>query len=76
MYFSDNPCSVRVDFFKVHSGKWVATERMDWLGYKGDIHKEFISSIKASFGSRYKGLVAICLDPFNENAHPVMYYND
>ena len=63
---------VRVDFFKP-SGKWYTTEDMRWLNYSGmHIHDAFKRSLRASFGSNYNGMVAVCLKPYHEHEHPLM----
>ena len=68
--YSENPESVRVDFFKP-SGKWCKTEAINWVGWSGDIHDEFKESLKAS-GNVTGNLIAICLHPHNKNEHPLM----
>jgi hypothetical protein len=75
MNYSNNPAMVRVDFFK-ESGKWYATEQMEWLHYKGEmlIHDAFIRSLQAQFNGKYHDMTAICLEPYHEFAHPVMLY--
>lgn len=45
-HYSDNPASVRVDFFKP-SGKWYCTEAIIWTGAYRDsqLHAEFARSL-------------------------------
>jgi hypothetical protein len=75
-YYSEDPASVRVDFFTTY-GKWKYTEAVKWTGeWKGDslIHDQFIKSLKDHLGEekpRLKGLRAICLEPYHEHSHPI-----
>lgn len=66
---------VRVDFFK-ESGKWYATEQMEFIhcDKRFLIHDAFLASLNASFNGRYSGMTAVCLDPYHENAHPLMIH--
>jgi len=67
---------VRVDFFK-ESGKWYATEQMEWRNYNAQfqIHDAFLWGLISQFNGRYSGMTAICLDPYHEHAHPVLIHN-
>jgi len=70
--FSDNPISVRVDFFEP-SGKWYETEAVVFTGYDdNDILAAFKNSLKAHLGNRMRGMTAVCLHPYHKNEHPVM----
>lgn len=84
---------VRVDFFKP-SGKWYATEAVKWVGYDGQLDKEFKESLlahlkvppqllimpylplpaleKGKYTIRLRGMLAVCLHPFNKHPHPIM----
>ena len=75
MNFSNNPAMVRVDFFR-ESGKWVATEQMEFRHYGGNmlIHDAFLRSLISQFNGRYAGLTAVCLDPYHESAHTIMLH--
>jgi hypothetical protein len=78
--YSDDANSVRVDFFK-KSGKWYTTEAVKWTGgYKGEnlIHRAFAQSLKDHLAddkrvfTRLDDMIAVCLDPYHENEHPLM----
>lgn len=82
MGYSDAENSVRVDFFK-ESGKWYTTEAVKWLTWKGwtpegegkHIHAAFAEALNAAgigLGGRLTGMTAVCLEPYHENAHPLM----
>ena len=75
MNYSKNPAKVRVDFFR-SSGKWVATEELEFRHYDGNmlIHDAFLRSLQSQFNGHYAGLTAVCLDPYHEFAHPIMLY--
>jgi hypothetical protein len=77
--YSDDPASVRVDFFK-ESGKWYCTEAVKWLTWKGDprndgllVHDAFREALDAHFGNgpRLRDMRAICLQPYHENSYPI-----
>ena len=79
MGFSTNERMVRVDFFKP-SGKWYATEAVEWTGEYGDhslIHWEYAKAlhdfltIPEQHRYRYQGMNAICLEPYHQNACPI-----
>jgi hypothetical protein len=69
---------VRTDFWK-ESGKWVATETIEWdrfytkdpLGNVELIHETFYRCLKDQIGNRYNGLVVTCLEPWHEHSHPI-----
>lgn len=69
--YCKDPAVVRVDIFKP-SGKWHTTEEVMFLRYRGDILSAFTESLHKAVGSRYSGMVAVCLEPYHENAHPLM----
>lgn len=72
-YITDDT-QVRVDFFKP-SGKWYCTESMKWKGYNGLIHDEFKDSLRDHLKDdkgRLSGMIAVCLEPYNEHSHPLM----
>jgi hypothetical protein len=83
-HYSDNPNSVRVDFFKP-SGKWYTTEAVKWTGmWRGEdqlIHDAFKQSLRDHFlddgkpTNRLNGMTAVCLDPYHELSHPLMINN-
>ena len=74
--YSNDPASVRVDFFKP-SGKWYATEAITWTGGGTGvlIHDAFRKSLEDSIGDKYTGLDAVCLEPYHEYSHPIMIKN-
>lgn len=47
---------------------------MEWMHYDGKmlIEDAFIRSLQASCNGRYQGMTAVCLEPYHENAHPIM----
>jgi hypothetical protein len=70
--YSINPAMIRVDFFKA-SGKWCRTEAVEWRGYSNCcIQDAFKESIRMHLGGRMGGMIAVCLDPYHEHAHPLM----
>ncbi|MFO7819748.1 MAG: hypothetical protein R6V17_05860 [Halanaerobacter sp.] len=81
MGYSDDDSMVRVDFFKP-TGKWYATEAIQWRGYGGDLYDEFkISLSKALWEEeqkryRMRGRIAVCLKPYNVHSYPLMVQTD
>lgn len=77
MGFSENDDHVRVDFF-TSWGKWYTTEEVVWTGKWASpslIHAEFAKSLRAHFHdnpSRLSSMDAICIEPYHQNAHPIM----
>lgn len=68
---------VRVDFFK-ESGKWYTTEEMEMIGgfdKTTSIHEAFIKSLGMTFPENYHEFIAVCLEPYHENSHPLMVMN-
>lgn len=76
-HYSDNPGSVRVDFFKP-SGKWYTAEAVDMSDqyHVGDIHLAFktalVRHLRMGDRLRLDGMTAVCIEPYNVYAHPVM----
>lgn len=75
MNYSQNPAMVRVDFFK-ESGKWYATEQMEWTHWSGKflIHDVFAWCLISNFNGHYHDMTAVCLKPCHEHAHPIMLH--
>ena len=71
MGYSDRDSVVRVDFFK-QSGKWYTTEAVEWIGYDGLIFEEFKRSLWRHLQGRLSEMWAVCLEPYNKYAHPLM----
>lgn len=80
-HYSDNANSVRVDFFKP-TGKWYTTEAVTWIDddYADvDIHTAFNRALNNLLWNpsgqgnrlRYSGMIAVCLEPYHEHAHPL-----
>jgi hypothetical protein len=73
-HYSNNPHSCRVDFFKP-SGKWYTTEAVQFSGedysQTKDIHTAFSNALTKSIGTKFKGMTAVCLEPFHANSHPI-----
>ncbi len=72
--YSTDPAQCRVDFFK-ESGKWYDTCQFTWLHWGRDklIHDVFRESLAAAFPNSYRGMRAICLEPYHEYAHPISF---
>jgi len=72
-HFSDNPASVRVDFFKP-GGKWGYTEAviMDEGYTDTSIHRAFAKALHKHLEGRMKGMIAVCLEPYHEYSFPLM----
>lgn len=73
-HYSNNPAMVRVDFFK-ESGKWYTTEQMEMLGgwdKETLVHDVFIKALGRAFPEHYHEFTAVCLEPYHENAYPLM----
>lgn len=77
MHYSNEPNHVRVDFFKA-GGKWGYTEMAVWPGElwngKNLIREAFIKVLKQNFPNRFRGLTAVCLEPYHEHTHPLMVH--
>jgi len=71
-YCTDNSV-VRVDFFK-KSGKWYATRAVDmndWYHHP-DIFYAVAKSIINTIEARYVDMIAVMLEPYHVNSHPIM----
>ena len=70
MGHSEDESMVRVDFFKP-SGKWTG----GYFANDENIHAAFVTSLtNAAAGSeRLNGLLAVCLEPYHEHAHPLTH---
>lgn len=84
-HYSNSADSVRVDFWKISNAhglhlKWGYTEAVKWIGEWGkdsDIFREFAIALEAHLRRnhmgeyRMRGLLATCLEPYHEHAHPI-----
>jgi hypothetical protein len=82
MHYSIHSNHVRVDFFKP-GGKWKYTEEVVWdeqlwPTFNSTLYEVFrlvlINHLGRGAETRMRGLVAVCLDPYFENAHPIMFH--
>lgn len=79
MGYSNDSKQVRVDFFK-ESGKWGYTEAVEWTGQYRDsqVAREFALSLRNHLLQddghilNHSGMIAVCLEPYHENAYPLM----
>lgn len=81
MGFTTDDRRVRVDFFK-ESGKWYSTEEIIWDRFKSEMGSEdvrweliietFKRCLQEQFPESFIGMTAVCLEPYHENAFPVM----
>lgn len=82
MNYSEEPNSVRVDIFKP-SGKWYTTVALNWDRYRSgnpqdgaddyeSIQNTFRRCMKEQFQDRWSGMTVVCLEPYHENAFPLM----
>jgi hypothetical protein len=87
-YYSDNPTNCRVDFFKengkwyatemvVFDGKWWKDRSIDegWthpIDKFKEVLKEHLYDASRQNAYRMRGMIAICLDPYFEDAWPLM----
>lgn len=77
-HYSDNPKSVRVDFFKASSDKWYTTETLIWIDSDDLIGRSFARALDAHLSKRddgsrrLSGMTAVCLEPYHKFSHPVM----
>jgi len=62
---------VRVDFFKP-SGEWYTSDSMEFGPYTGRIQDAFRDSLRETFQGVLLGMTAVCLEPYHENAYPLM----
>jgi hypothetical protein len=77
--YSDDVDSVRVDIWK-QSGKWYETVALKWDRYSSKdengkivelINDTFRRCMKEQYPGNWKGMRAICLEPYHENSHPI-----
>lgn len=80
MGYSNDVTMVRVDFFK-NSGKWYTTEAVKMEAWDEpivhDVLKEAINDtfyLPEEGRLRYGGMIAVCLEPYHKNAHPLMLW--
>lgn len=79
MNFSENPSSVRIDFFKP-SGKWYMTEALDmrdfWTAGPGNAMPSdavYNALARTERGQRLlEQFVIVCLEPYHEHGYPVL----
>lgn len=79
MGYNSDDSMVRVDFFR-ESGKWYTTEEMKWDrwsmkladGSTELVDETFERCLNQEFGDSFRGMIAICLEPYHENAFPLM----
>lgn len=80
MGYCEDDSMVRVDFFRP-SGKWYCTEAVKWLTFCG-MHDQgglspveaFVEALASHLGkteTRMDGMLAVCLHPYHQFAHPV-----
>ena len=83
MNFSNDASSVRVTFFK-ENGKYYTTEAIKWADGMYDkclILKAFAITLEKHLwdekSKRYRlyDMMAICLEPYHEHSHPIMFKN-
>ena len=80
MGYSEDNRMVRVDFFKSNY-EWYCTEAVKWTGgwLSGheDVHEAFRKSLRDHFKgtNRLSGMIAVCLEPYHEHAHPIISQN-
>jgi hypothetical protein len=80
-HYNARPNNCRVDIFK-ESGKWydtisVSFKDNEWKARNADgafnpIHKSFSNALHEAIRDNFKGCYAVCLEPYHENAHPLM----
>ena len=71
--YSNNPGSVRVDFFK-ESGKWYMTEDVDmseFWDFGTGPHDAVTAALEAK-GRNFKHFTRVVLEPYHKLAYPVM----
>lgn len=82
MGYNEDDSYSRVDLFK-KSGKWYTTESVKWLTWGGKpkeggklIQDAFREALLAAgiggLDGSYKGMKAVCLEPYHEHSHPLM----
>jgi hypothetical protein len=78
MGYTEDSSYVRVDIFK-ESGKFYTTISLKWDRFNAkdkngkfeNIHDTFRRCLEKETGS-WKGMWAVCLEPYHENSHPLM----
>ena len=71
-HYSPSPASCRVDFFR-DFGKWYTTEALTLdYAHKGGPIGALEDACREQLGGRLSGMWAVCVDPYHENAFPVM----
>jgi hypothetical protein len=78
MNYSDNESSCRVDLF-TQNGKWKYTIAVDFGVFYNEplIHDAFRMAMQRYFDEwdrgevRYRGMRAVCLEPYHVHAHPI-----
>jgi hypothetical protein len=71
--YTDEANSVRVDIFK-STGKWYETVCITNSEYANCcIHESVKKALKQVIGDSYKGMTAVCIEPYHENSHPIMF---
>ena len=78
MGYSNDDRMVRVDFFR-QSGKWHTSSEMLWDRYltREDnrielMYDTFRRCLNQAFPHHYREMIAVCLKPYHEHAHPLM----
>lgn len=73
--YSENPSSVRFDFYKV-SGKWYMTEAWDMSGYYQEVtaHTAVRKTLEATERGRrlMEEFIVIVAEPYHMYAHPII----
>lgn len=86
-HYSNDLASCRVSFFRCDENgrpyKWYADEAVKFLIWKGSpaeggklLHDAFLQALRRHLTwegehLRYRGMMAICLDPYHENSCPI-----
>jgi len=73
--FSNNPGSVRVDYFKTR-GKWYETLEVDMSNYYNEpiIHDAVRKAVMEKHPNfKFEEWIVVCLEPYHVNSHPVMF---
>jgi hypothetical protein len=71
--YSIDESSVRVDIFK-ESGKWCQTVAIQGAKFTGcDVHDSVKLALRKVVGNKFVGMTAVCLEPYHEFSHPIMF---
>lgn len=77
MNYSNNPGSVRVDYFKP-SGKWYETLEVDMTNFYQEpvFCREAVkqATMKRYPNFRFDSWIVVCLEPYHQYAHPVIFF--